>query len=133
MQLVGSVGLELWVESSGPEADIFAYLEDVSPEGDIRCDTSYKLHVCISSHLLAVGELCKATSSTLPSTHDFCSGLAGAHLGRADLDSSTDGLRCHKQTFAETMSLWCFESAYLCQHCIQITCVIATMSPNFML
>ncbi len=36
MQLVGAVGLELWVESSGRDLDIFAYLEDVDPAGDIR-------------------------------------------------------------------------------------------------
>ena len=36
MQLVGAVGLELWVESSGEDVDIFAYLEDVDPVGNIR-------------------------------------------------------------------------------------------------
>lgn len=35
-QVVGAVGLELWVESSGPDADVFAYLEDIDLKGNIR-------------------------------------------------------------------------------------------------
>ncbi|KAL3161955.1 hypothetical protein ABBQ38_009037 [Trebouxia sp. C0009 RCD-2024] len=35
-QVVWAVGLELWVESSGPDADVFAYLEDIDLKGNIR-------------------------------------------------------------------------------------------------
>jgi len=35
-QVVGSVGVEVWVESSGQELDLFAYLEDVDTDGNIR-------------------------------------------------------------------------------------------------
>ncbi|DBA77051.1 TPA: hypothetical protein ACH3X1_009638 [Trebouxia sp. C0004] len=34
-QVVGSVGLEVWVESSGHELDLFAYLQDVDTDGNI--------------------------------------------------------------------------------------------------
>lgn len=36
LQVVGSVGLELWVECSGSDVDVFAYLEDVDLKGSIR-------------------------------------------------------------------------------------------------
>lgn len=36
VQVVGAVGLEVWVESSGPDLDLFAYLEDVDEAGSIR-------------------------------------------------------------------------------------------------
>lgn len=36
LQVVGAVGLELWVESSGPDVDVFAYLEDIDLKGGIR-------------------------------------------------------------------------------------------------
>ncbi|KAL0052970.1 hypothetical protein WJX82_010541 [Trebouxia sp. C0006] len=34
-QVVGSVGVEVWVESSGQELDLFAYLEDVDTDGNV--------------------------------------------------------------------------------------------------
>ena len=36
LQVVGAVGLELWVECSGADVDVFAYLEDVDSKGGIR-------------------------------------------------------------------------------------------------
>lgn len=36
LQVVGAVGLELWVESSGADVDVFAYLEDIDMKGVIR-------------------------------------------------------------------------------------------------
>lgn len=36
LQVVGAVGLELWVECSGPDVDVFAYLEDVDLMGSVR-------------------------------------------------------------------------------------------------
>lgn len=36
LQVVGAVGLELWVESSGSDVDVFAYLEDIDMKGGIR-------------------------------------------------------------------------------------------------
>ena len=31
MQVVGAVGVEIWVESSSRDADLFIYLEDIDP------------------------------------------------------------------------------------------------------
>ena len=35
-QVVGAAGVEVWVESMGPDTDVFAYLEDIDVMGNIR-------------------------------------------------------------------------------------------------
>ena len=70
-QVVGAVGLELWVESSGPDADVFAYLEDIDLKGSIRYTFPYSMDR--AQALLYVSE-----------THLNRGGLLFAHLSYED-------------------------------------------------